>query len=82
MTREKVGRIIDYSKDLGLALTISFTENARQQTEFINFNDESFNDTWIDNDDDLVFYDEINKRWIFINIARINWIKIHEKDIF
>lgn len=82
MTRGKVGMILDYSKDLGLALTISFTENARRQIKFINFNNESFIDIWIDNDDNLAFYDEINNRWIFINIARINWIKIHEKDIF
>ena len=33
MTREKVGRIIDYSKDLGLALSIVFSEHEVQKEE-------------------------------------------------
>lgn len=80
MTREKVGRIIDYSKDLGLALSIAFLVNGVQQKEHINFN--NIRDVWICNDDDLMLYDEIIKRWITINIAIIESITIHEKIIY
>lgn len=80
MTREKLGRIIDYSKDLGLTLSIVFIENGVQQKEHINFN--NIRDVWICNDDDLMLYDEIIKRWITINIAKIESINIHEKIIF
>lgn len=80
MTREKVGQIIDYSKDLGLTLSIVFIENGVQQKERINFN--NIKDVWICNDKDLMLYDEIIKRWITINIAKIESINIHEKIIF
>lgn len=80
MTREKLGRIIDYSKDLGLTLSIVFIENGVQQKERINFN--NIRDVWICNDENLILYDEIIKRWITINIAKIESINIHEKIIF
>lgn len=80
MTREKLGRIIDYSKDLGLTLSIVFIENGVQQKERINF--DNINDVWICNDDELMLHDEINRRWITISIARIESINIHEKIIF
>lgn len=82
MTREKVGRIIDYSKDLGLSLSIVFSINGVQEVESIDFNSQSFYDVWIANDDKLMFYDEINRRWVDISIARIESINIHEKVIF
>ena len=80
MTREKLRRIIDYSKNLGLTLSIVFIENGVQQKERINFN--NIRDVWICNDEDLILYDEIIKRWITINIAKIESINIHEKIIF
>lgn len=80
MTREKLRQIIDYSKDLGLTLSIVFIENGVQQKEHINF--DNIKDVWICNDDDLMLYDEIIKRWITINIAKIESINIHEKIIF
>lgn len=82
MTLEKVRRIIDYSKDLGLALSIVFSVNEVQKEEYINFNSQSFHDVWIANDDELMLHDEINKRWITISIAKIKSIRIHEKVIF
>lgn len=81
MTKEKVGRIIDYSKDLGLALSIVFSEHGVQKEEYIDFNSQSFHDVWIANDEDLMLHDEINKRWITISIAKIKSIRIYEKVI-
>lgn len=81
MTREKVGRIIDYSKDLGLALSIAFLVNGVQEVEYINFNSQYIHDVWIANDDELILHDETNKRWITISIAIIESITIHEKVI-
>lgn len=63
MTREKVGRIIDYSKDLGLPLSIVFIK------EHINF--DNIKDVWVCNDDDLMLYDDFIKRWITITITNI-----------
>lgn len=62
MTREKVERIIYYSKDLGLALSIVFLVNEVQKEEYIDFNSLFFNDVWIANDDELILHDEINRR--------------------
>lgn len=80
MTRERLRRIIDYSKDLGLTLSIVFIENGVQQKERINFN--NIRDVWICNDENLILYDEIIKRWITINIVKIESINIYEKIIF
>lgn len=80
MTREKLGRIIDYSKDLGLTLSIVFIENGVQQKERINF--DNIKDVWICNDDDLILYNEFIKRWITISLAKIAYIEIHEKVIY
>lgn len=80
MTRSKVVMIFDCAKYLELSLSIVFLENGVQQKEHINFNSEYFNDVWIDNDD-LHFYDNSIKRWIIINIAKIEYIRIHEKII-
>lgn len=80
MTREKVGRIIDYSKDLGLTLSIVFIENGVQQKEYINFN--NISDVYICNDENLMLYNELIKRWATINIANIAYIEIHEKVIY
>lgn len=80
MTREKVGRIIDYSKDLGLTLSIVFIENGVQQKECINFN--NISDVYICNDENLMLYNELIKRWATINIANIAYIEIHEKVIY
>ena len=82
MTREKVEQTIDHAKALRLALSVVFSEHGVQQVEYLNFNDESFDDTWIDDDDNLAFYDEVNNRWVLINITRIKSINIHEKVIF
>ena len=82
MTREKVIRIINYSKDLGLALSIVFSVNEVQKEEYIDFNSLFFNDVWIVNDDELVLHDEINRRWITISIVKIKSIRIYEKIIF
>ena len=79
MTREKLRQIIDYSKDLGLTLSIVFIENGVQQKERINDN---IRDVWICNDDDLMLYDEIIKRWFTVNIAKIAYIEIHQKVIY
>lgn len=80
MTHEKVKQLIDYSKDLGLSLSIVFIENGVQQKERINFN--NIKDVWICNDDDLILYNKFIKRWITINIAKIAYIEIHEKVIY
>ena len=80
MTREKVKQVIDYSKDLGLSLSIVFIENGVQQKERINF--DNIKDVWICNDDDLILYNKFIKRWITINIAKIAYIEIHEKVIY
>ena len=80
MTREKVKQLIDYSKDLGLSLSIVFIENGVQQKERINF--DNIKDVWICNDDDLILYNKFIKRWITINIAKIAYIEIHEKVIY
>lgn len=80
MTREKVGRIIDYSKDLGLSLSIVFIKDGVQQKECINF--DSIKDVWICNDDNLILYNEFIKRWITITIANIAYVEIHEKVIY
>ena len=80
MTREKVGRIIDYSKDLGLSLSIVFIENGVQQKERINF--DNIKDVWICNDENLILYNELIKHWVTINIANIAYIEIHEKVIY
>lgn len=82
MTREKVEQTIDHAKALRLALSVVFSEHGVQQVEYLNFNDESFDDTWVDDDDNLAFYDEFNNRWVLINITRIKSINIHEKVIF
>lgn len=80
MTREKLGQIIDYSKYLGLTLSIVFSVKGVQKVERINFN--NISDAWICNDEDLMLYDEVIKRWITISIAKIESINIHEKVIF
>lgn len=80
MTREKVGRIIDYSKDLGLSLSIVFIKDGVQQKECINF--DNIKDVWICNDDNLILYNEFIKRWITITIANIAYVEIHEKVIY
>lgn len=80
MTREKLGQIIDYSKDLGLSLSIVFIENGVQQKERINFN--NISDVWICNGENLILYNELIKRWITVNIANIAYIEIHEKVIY
>lgn len=80
MTHEKVKQLIDYSKDLGLSLSIVFIENGVQQKERINF--DNIKDVWICNDDDLILYNKFIKRWITINIAKIAYIEIHEKVIY
>lgn len=82
MTREKVEQLIDYSKDLGLVLSILFMENGVQQEEYINLKDPALVDTFVDDNDNLAFYDKFDNRWIFINIAKIVYIVIHEKVIF
>lgn len=80
MTLEKVRQIIDYSKDLGLSLSIVFIKDGVQQKERINF--DNIKDIWICNDDNIVLYNEFIKRWITINIANIAYIEIHEKVIY
>lgn len=80
MIREKLGQIIDYSKDLGLTLSIVFIENGVQQKEHINFN--NISDIYICNDENLMLYNELIKRWATINIANIAYIEIHEKVIY
>lgn len=60
MIREKLGQIIDYSKDLGLTLSIVFIENGVQQKEHINFN--NISDVYICNDESLMLYNELIKR--------------------
>lgn len=80
MIREKLGQIIDYSKDLGLTLSIVFIENGVQQKEHINFN--NISDVYICNDENLMLYNELIKRWATINIAKIAYIEIHEKVIY
>lgn len=82
MPCEKVRHIINYSKDLGLALFIVFSVNGVQEVIYIDFDSQFFHDVWIANDDKLVLHDEINKRWITISIATIESIMIHEKVIF
>ena len=82
MTREKVKQLINYSKDLGLVLSILFMENGVQQEEYVNLNDPALVDTFVDDNDNLTFYDEFDNRWITINIAKIVYIVIHEKVIF
>lgn len=61
MEREIVGLIIDNAKNLRLTLSIGFLENKIKQIEQINFNESSFYDIWLDNDDYLHFYDNSNK---------------------
>lgn len=80
MIREKLGQIIDYSKDLGLTLSIVFIENGVQQKEHINFN--NISDVYICNDENLMLYNELIKRWATINIAKIAYIEIHKKVIY
>ena len=80
MIREKLGQIIDYSKDLGLTLSIVFIENGVQQKEHINFN--NISDIYICNDENLMLYNELIKRWATINIANMTYIEIHEKVIY
>ena len=80
MIREKLEQIIDYSKDLGLTLSIVFIENGVQQKEHINFN--NISDIYICNDENLMLYNELIKRWATINIANIAYIEIHEKVIY
>lgn len=46
MTREKVEQLIDYSLDLGLALSVLFVENGVQQEEYVNLNNQAFLDTF------------------------------------
>ena len=82
MTREKVEQVINYSKDLALALSIVFIENGVQQEEYVNLNDPALVDTFVDDNDNLAFYDEFDNRWILINITKIAYIVIHEKVIF
>ena len=82
MTREKVEQLIDYSKDLGLVLSILFMENGVQQEEYINLKDPALVDTFVDDNDNLAFYDEFDNRWIFINITKIVYIVIYEKVIY
>ena len=81
MTEEKVRRIINYSKDLGLALSIVFSVNEVQKEEYIDFNSLYFHDVWIVNDEELMLHDEINRRWITISIDKIKSIRIYEKVI-
>lgn len=80
MTQEKLRQIIDCSKNLKLTLSIVFIENGVQQKQRINFNNISY--AWFCNDEDLILYDEIIKRWITINIAKIVSVNINEKIIF
>ena len=80
MTLEKVRQIIDYSKDLGLLLSIVFIKDGVQQKERINF--DNIKDVWICNDDNLILYNDFIKRWITITIANIAYIEIHEKVIY
>ena len=80
MIREKLEQIIDYSKDLGLTLSIVFIENGVQQKEHINFN--NISDIYICNDENLMLYNELIKRWATINIANIAYIEIYEKVIY
>lgn len=82
MTREKVKQLIDYSKDLGLVLSILFMENGVQQEKYINLKDPALVDTFVDDNDNLTFYDKFDNRWVTINIAKIVYIVIHEKVIF
>lgn len=81
MTREKLERIIEYSKNLELSLSVVFVEDGVQQEERIHFIYESFNDAYIDNVNNLNIYYRFNKRRIIINIAKIIYIKIYEKVI-
>ena len=82
MTRKEVCMIIDHAKDLGLAISIHFIENAVEQVEGIDFSDLINYSMWIDNDDNIHVEDKSIDYHNSFSIAKIVEITIHEKVIF
>ena len=78
MTRKKLQIILDYAKVVQACILVKY---GNAKSLFIDFELDNFADTFIQDNDYLLSWNEKLNCWNHISINSINSIKVYEEDI-